>query len=85
MSLDFIDVLRAYFHAKARRKVYVELPREDHEEGVCGLSRKAMCGTTDAAYNWEIERREMLTEAGFEPGSHTSCVYRPIPEGDMGI
>ena len=33
MRLDFGDVARAYFHAKARRKVYVELSKEDFEEG----------------------------------------------------
>lgn len=36
MKLDFIDVKRAYFHAKARREIYVELPDEDAEEGMCG-------------------------------------------------
>ena len=34
-KLEFIDVRRAYFHAKARRKVYVELPEEDKEPGMC--------------------------------------------------
>ena len=28
-KLDFVDVRRAYFHAKARRDVYVTLPEED--------------------------------------------------------
>ena len=32
-KLDFIDVRRAYFHAKARRLVYVQLPSEDEEDG----------------------------------------------------
>ena len=31
IKLDFYDVRRAYFHAAARRKVYVELPGEDYE------------------------------------------------------
>ena len=31
MKLDFIDVRRAYFHAKARRDVFFKLPGEDHE------------------------------------------------------
>ncbi len=35
-KLDFIDVIRPYFHAAARRTVYVELPKEDDEEGKCG-------------------------------------------------
>ena len=49
MSLDFGDVVRAYFHAKARRKVFVDLPKEDYEEGKCGLLKKSMYGTRDAA------------------------------------
>ena len=40
MCLDFVDVSRAYFHAKARRKLYVELPPEDAEEGMCGKLEK---------------------------------------------
>ena len=32
MKLDFIDVKRAYFHAKCKRDVYVQLPKEDAEE-----------------------------------------------------
>ena len=48
-KLEFIDVKRAYFHAKARRRVYVRLPEEDNEEGNCGKLIKAMYGTRDAA------------------------------------
>ena len=51
MKIDFIDVRRAYFHAKARREVYVSLPPEDWEEGKCGRLQKAMYGTRDAAQN----------------------------------
>merc|ERR1712015_131224 len=51
MKLDFIDVRRAYFHAKARRELYVALPAEDREEGKCGKLLKAMYGTRDAAQN----------------------------------
>ncbi len=32
MCLDFGDVVRAYFHARARRGVYVELSDEDRVE-----------------------------------------------------
>ena len=42
-------MVRAYFHARARRKVYMELSKEDFEEGKCGLLKKAMYGTRDAA------------------------------------
>ncbi len=51
MCLDLIDAARAYFHAKARRVVYVELPKEDYQEAMCGKLKKAMCSTRDAAKN----------------------------------
>ena len=50
-KLDFVDVRRAYFHAKARRDVYIQLLEEDYEEGMCGKLEKSMYGTRDAAQN----------------------------------
>ncbi len=32
--------------------MYVELSKEDFEEGECGLLKKAMHGTRDAAQHW---------------------------------
>ena len=72
----FYDVPRAYFHAAARRKVYVELPGEDYEEGMCGRLVKAMYGTRDAAQNWEYEYSAMMSEAGFAQGKSNPCVFR---------
>ncbi len=54
-GLDFGDVDGAYFCARARRRVYVELSNEDFEEGKRGLLRKAMHGARNAAQNWELE------------------------------
>ena len=36
MKIDFIDVRRAYFHARAKRRVFIKLPAEDNQEGYCG-------------------------------------------------
>ena len=33
--------------------MYVKLPEEDYEEGMCGMLLKSMYGTRDAAQNWE--------------------------------
>ena len=47
-----IDVRRAYFYAKARRRVYIELPEGDGGgpgSRQCGLLRKSLYGTRDAA------------------------------------
>jgi hypothetical protein len=43
-------------------------PKEDCEEGECGLLEKATCGTRDAAQNWEMECAETTVEAGFRQG-----------------
>ena len=53
MKIDFIDIRKAYFQTAAIRDVYVELPEEDMEEGMCGKLLKSMYGTRDAAHNWE--------------------------------
>ena len=75
MKLDFIDIRRAYFHAKARRDVFIKLPEEDAEEGMCGKLLKALYGTRDAAQNWEFEYIEFLRSQGFEKGKATPCMF----------
>ena len=75
MKLDFIDIRRAYFHAKARRKIYVHLPIEDAEEGMCGRLDKAMYGTRDAAQNWEFEYCGTMESIGFNVGKASPCVF----------
>ena len=45
MKLDFIDVRRAYFHAKSNRLTYDQLPPEDvlpGEEDMCGRLKYSM-------------------------------------------
>ena len=53
MKIEFIDIRRAYYHAHARRDLYVQLPIEDSEPGMCGRLNKALQGTRDAAQCWE--------------------------------
>jgi hypothetical protein len=74
MRLEFGNVARAYFHAKAMREAYSDLSTEKFEEGKCGLLQKAMWGTRDAAQNWEMEYTEMTVDAGFRQGAHSACV-----------
>ena len=54
-SIMINDISRAFFHAKVKRNVYVQLPPEDQlpgEEQLCGKLRFSMYGTRDAAQNW---------------------------------
>ena len=55
MRIDFIDVKRAYFYAASERDVFVDLLEADYEEGMRGKLTKSMCGSRDAARNWEME------------------------------
>lgn len=73
-KIDFVDVRRAYFHAKARREVYLKLPPEDNTEGKCGIFRKAMYGTRDAAQNCEHEYIEFMDGNGFHKSRASPCM-----------
>ena len=75
MKLDFIDIRRALFSALALRLVFVQLPEEDYEEGMCGSLNKAMYGTRDAAQNWESAYAEFMESVGFARGVSSSCVF----------
>ena len=75
MKLDFIDVKRAYFQADARRDVFVKLPEEDMEQGMCGKLLKSMYGTRDAAQNWEEEYCAFMVSIGFRRGISSPCVF----------
>ena len=74
MKLDFIDVSRAYFHAKAVRCVYLELSAERAMPGMCGRLNKALYGTRDAAQNWAFSYMEFMKDIGFTTGKSSTCV-----------
>jgi hypothetical protein len=81
MKLEFIDIKMAYLQAEAKREIFVELPREDSETGMCAKLVKAMYGTRDAAQNWEITYRRAHEEWGFQVGRASPCVmYHPKRE-----
>ena len=62
MQFRFIDINRAYLQVDAKREIYVELPPEDGEEGMCAKLAKDMHGTRDAAQNWEHAYRKAHEE-----------------------
>ncbi len=73
--MDFIGIVRAYFHAKARRGVYVVLQEEDHQGGTRGRLKGPMYGARDAAQSGELEYSEMMIGAGFTQGSRSACIF----------
>ena len=44
-----IDIRQAHFHADVQEPTYVELPPEEHEEGMCARLIKVMYGLRQAA------------------------------------
>lgn len=64
-KIDCINIKRAYFYAPANRNVYIQLPMDDAEEGMCGKSREAMYGTRDASLIWEEEYVRFMESVGF--------------------
>ena len=80
-----VDVRRAYYYAPARRKVFVELPPEDHQPGderMCGLLRYSLYGSRDAAQNWEEELAATLNSLKLTRFSACSCVWRGHIKGE---
>ena len=70
-----MEIRRAYVHAEAKRDIYVELPEEDAEPGMCGKLVKAMYGTRDAAANWESHFRIQLESYRFVSGLSSPCLF----------
>ena len=74
------DVRRAYFYAKARRDIYIEIPTEDPDAGPGVLGKLELClyGTRDAAKGWQDTLSEQLEKCGFVRGKgHPSVFWHP--------
>ena len=77
-------VSQFFFHARATRHVYVQIPSEDAqpgEEGVCGKLNYSMYGIRDAAQNWQAEHFQRLIESGFARGAASPCVFHHSERG----
>ena len=71
------DVRRAYFYAKQKRNVFINLPKEDEEaeEGEVGQLLLCLYGTRDAAKEWQGTLSDHLVTLGFEPGRGHPSVF----------
>ena len=64
-----LDVKRAYFYARSRRPVYIEIPIEDFEPGgehMVGRLNLSLYGTSDATQNWTREYTAFLEKYWFQ-------------------
>ena len=72
------DIGRAFFHAPAKRKVYVQLPEEDRRQGeghLCGRFKFSMYGTRDAAQNWVGAYSQQVKNIGSQHGKASPCTF----------
>ena len=74
-KLLFVDVRKAYFNAVPMREVYIKLPAEDQEDGMCGLLHRCLYGTRDAAACWEACYTKALASLGFAQGKASPCCF----------
>ena len=76
-----IDVRKAHLHAEAERTVFVDLPPEAAQPGMCARLRRCLYGTRDAAARWEALYTKELKAMGFIRGRASACCfYHPVKE-----
>ena len=82
LRLYIADVSRAHFYAKAKREVYIELPREDErckDPDAIGRLERTMYGTLDAAQEWALDYSEKLLARGYIQGRASPChFFHPV-------
>ena len=79
-----LDVKSAFLYGEMRRKVYIELPRQDprwKEGRVVGVLRKALYGTRDAPQIWGGEVKKTLESMGFSASVHQPSVFHHKARG----
>ena len=73
-----MDVKCAFLHGVCRRRIYIELPRQDPKHGAAdlvGLLQKAMYGTRDAPQIWAKEVQQVMEGLGFVLSMFQPSVY----------
>ena len=83
MKIHFLDVRKAYFNGRPRRRMYIRLPAElGLGKGYLGRMERTMYGTRDAGAIWEQTFTDALLKMGFTQGLASPCTFR---HEDWGI
>jgi len=77
----FIDIGKAHLHAPVEGEVYVELPPERADEGMCAKLLYELYGKRTAANSWEKEYTKTLVEASFTVGKANKCTFYHAGKG----
>jgi hypothetical protein len=81
IKVEVLDARKAHLHAFADRTVFVQLPPEEAEPGVCAKLVRCLYGTRDAPKRWEAFLSEQLVAMGFARGRASPCCYYHAPLG----
>jgi len=74
-----LDARKAHLHSTVNRLLYVELPPERRQPGMCARLRRCLYGTRDAPAQWEAFLADQLRGLGFVQGvSSPCCFYHPV-------
>ena len=71
-----IDAKKAHLHAVPDREIFVDLPPERRQPGMCGRLKRCLYGTRDAPARWEAFLAAELVGMGFIQGRASACCYR---------
>ena len=85
LKLVFIDIKKAHLTAPASRRLFVELPDGDREEGMCAELLTSMYGMRDAAFNWENDYASTYKDGGYEQGVACSCIFHNKSEDSYSM
>ena len=80
-------IRRAYFHAPAKRSLFIELPAEDKDAKPGEVGRLNVClyGTRDAAKQWQEALSKHLSDLGFTRGKGHPAVFAHPSRGIMTL
>merc|ERR1712020_564044 len=88
VEMMILDVRRAHFYARALRRMFIEMPKEDPRWEECqGVAELIMSlyGTQDAAANWEAEYSKRLVEGGYIKGKASPCLFHHPEDGVQAL
>ena len=68
----------------AVRELYITLPDEDATPGMVGQLLRTLCGTRDAAHEWDDFAKTKISALGYQVGMSNPCLYVHGTEPSIG-
>ena len=78
LVMGVFDISRAHFMPMAQRELYIEIPKEDLDEGdgdVVGRLNRGMYGFRDASNAWMKDWQDLLASGGYGVGTANPALF----------